>query len=171
MEFWFCLSVGDQSRYSASFLGIWMQLLTLIPQLRRGETVELAAKTGIKACDNSQSSVLNCWSRITHRSIRSDNLQITLIRNAFSKWTIRPASQNNTSATGAYFCHLILYCKHSNLSTHIPARGKMSVHPRWHRNQKRIELPQESKLPSSTQHHLVKKITSKNTWHQQKYNE
>lgn len=57
----------------------------------------------------------------------------------------------------------------------------MSVHPRWYRKQKRIELPQESKLPLSTQHHLVKKpktknkktITSKNTWHchQQKYNE
>lgn len=50
----------------------------------------------------------------------------------------------------------------------------MSVHPRWYRKQKRIELPQESKLPLSTQHHLFKKmITSKNTWHwhQQKYNE
>lgn len=81
------------------------------------------------------------------------------MKNAFSNQQFEQPLQNNTSATGAYFCHLILYCKYRSVSLirsrYIPARGKMSVHPRW--KQERIELPQESKLPSSTQHHLVKK--------------
>ena len=113
--------------------------------------------------------------------IRWVNLQVTLVWRCASSneplW-LSPV-RNNTSATGAYFCHLILYCKYIKTSLiHlkyiyvciyicIPAKGKMSVHPRWHRKQKkkRIETPPRIKTPlvhpaSSSQKERKKMPTS-----------
>lgn len=112
-----------------------------------------------KPCDDSQTLILARFDRAL--SIGSGNLQITLIKSAFCEGAVMALPREITrqpqvhiSVTSVFF-----YCKYSNLSAriYIPARRKMSVHPRWHRKQKRIELPKESKLPSSTQHHLVKK--------------
>lgn len=93
---------------------------------------------------------LNFWTRrflggITEVSITSGNLQITLIKNALSNeqfgqpYKITRQPQVHISVT----LFFIVNTETCHLCTHIPAKGKMSVHPRWYRKQKRIELPQD----------------------------
>jgi len=156
-----------------------MQLLTHIPQLERIEDcwTQNKEKTVVQwpACDFQSPWIdeHHCWllRGSMHRSITAGNLQVTLKKNACSNkqfgqpYKITRQPQVHISVTSFFI---------ANTAYYIPARGKMSVHPRWLRKQKRIELSQESKLPSYTQHHQVKKKnTAKNTWHchQQKYNE
>lgn len=60
------------------------------------------------------------------------------------------ASQNNTSATGAYFGHLSFYCTHTatcQLVLYVPAGRKMSVHPRPQGKQKTHRTPERIKTP------------------------
>lgn len=84
-------------------------------------------------------------------SIGWGNLQITLIES--SLWVSsrgHVASQNNTSATGAYFGHLSFYCTHTatcQLVLYVPAGRKMSVHPRPQGKQKTHRTPERIKTP------------------------
>lgn len=86
-------------------------------------------------------------------------------------------SQNNASATGAYFCTTLLFIANTQalkvwqlIHSLYTCKGRMSVHPRWNRKQKRIDPRIKTLLVHSAP--SMKNDTSKNTWHWylQKYN-